>query len=582
MPKSNTLKVLGQVISNPKRFARESRRAQQDYVQTQEDLAKTQRDLALAKQALADADFRIANITRPLPNFGRDDDNTDRTRHLKAAYERIVSQLRSEHPEEEAMSLAVGGGGERVGSMELALLRHFGLRPDDYLIDVGCGSGRLAKPLTSYLSGHYSGFDVVADLVEHARKIAGRSDWRFSVVDHIQIPEPDGCADMVCFFSVFTHLLHEQSYWYLEEAIRVLKPGGKIVFSFVDFAESVHWPIFVGVLQQSKASMDVPIDVFISKEMIRTWSLHLNVTIEAFVGATEAILDTGAFGQSLCVLRKPCVEAEAASCPEPALEPNMDVENDQGAQRIAYVSASGLSTPIPDFELIFLVNGHRDQHVFDISRRATVKNIAGLLAEAGIDYRDFRSILDFGCGCGRVLAGWEGMLPEGAKLHGCDINYRLIAFCKENIGFAETKLTGYYPPAPYTDGQFDFVYLGSVYTHLSLAAILQWTGELTRIVKSGGVVMLSYHGTYFAQTLADISKKGSATLAKEGFYIHLHVPKESTWEGSNEYATFMTGEFLLKLFCGFDFIALYPGISRGPNPFASFQDIVILRRRSDI
>ena len=246
MPNSNTLNVLGRVISNPKRFASELRRTQQDLAETQQDLVRTQQDLSLAKQALVDANIRITNLTKELVSLRGDDDSPDRTRRLKATYERYVSRLRSVHPEEEAMSLAVGGSFEQFGNIELALLQHFGLRPNGYLIDVGCGSGRLAKPLTSYLSGHYSGFDVVADLVEHARKISGRSDWRFGVVDHIEIPERDSCANMVCFFSVLTHLMHEQSYWYLEEAIRVLKPGGKVVFSFLDFAESVHWPVFIG------------------------------------------------------------------------------------------------------------------------------------------------------------------------------------------------------------------------------------------------------------------------------------------------------------------------------------------------
>jgi SAM-dependent methyltransferase len=248
----------------------------------------------------------------------------------------------------------------------------------------------------------------------------------------------------------------------------------------------------------------------------------------------------------------------------------------------AYVSTSGLSTPIPDPELIFLVNGHRDPHAFDISRRATAENIISLLSEGGVDYRSFRSILDFGCGCGRVLAGWEGMLDQSVRLYGCDINERLIAFCKENIPFAETTRTGYYPPLPYRDNQFDFAYLASVYTHLSLAAALQWTGELTRIVKPGGIVMMSYHGTYYAKVLAEISKTGSAELATRGFFVHLHGKAEDTWEGSNQYATFMTAEFVTKLFCGFDLVVLYPGISRGPNPFASYQDIAILRRRADL
>jgi ubiquinone/menaquinone biosynthesis C-methylase UbiE len=291
MRKSNTLMVLGHVISNPKKFAGEWRQAQQE-------LTNLQQRHSQDKQRLAELERLQSDLRRDLEK------DTDRTRHLKAAYERFVSSVQASHSKDEAMSLAVGGSFERTGSIELALLQHFGLRPDSYLIDVGCGSGRLAKPLTTYLFGHYSGFDIVADLVNYARQISGRPDWRFGVVDHIQIPEPDGCADMVCFFSVLTHLLHEQSYWYLEEAIRVLKPGGKIMISFLDFDETAHWPIFIYTLKLSKDSADVPMNVFMSKEMIRTFALHLNLEIERFVGATEEIVQCGVLGQSLCVLRK--------------------------------------------------------------------------------------------------------------------------------------------------------------------------------------------------------------------------------------------------------------------------------------
>jgi ubiquinone/menaquinone biosynthesis C-methylase UbiE len=118
-------------------------------------------------------------------------------------------------PRDEAMQIAVRGDFDAIGGIELALLRVYGLGSDGYLIDVGCGSGRLAKPLSAYLRGRFSGFDLVSDLVEYARETVRPPDWRFETISHISIPEPDGCADMVCFFSVFTHLLHEHSYRYL-------------------------------------------------------------------------------------------------------------------------------------------------------------------------------------------------------------------------------------------------------------------------------------------------------------------------------------------------------------------------------
>src|SRR5580700_10552745 len=93
------------------------------------------------------------------------------------------------------------------------------------------------------------------------------------------------------------------------------------------------------------------------------------------------------------------------------------------------------TTSLPSDDLIFLVNGHRDQHQYAISRRATTDNIVSLLGEGGIDFKTFASILDFGCGCGRILAGWEGMLSSSTYLAGVDINETLLAFCRSNIPF---------------------------------------------------------------------------------------------------------------------------------------------------
>src|SRR4029450_3861405 len=74
------------------------------------------------------------------------------------------------------------------------------------------------------------------DLVDHARQLAGRADWRFETVREIGIPERDAAADFVCFFSVFTHLDPADCYRYLAEASRVARPGGPLAFSFLEFA----------------------------------------------------------------------------------------------------------------------------------------------------------------------------------------------------------------------------------------------------------------------------------------------------------------------------------------------------------
>jgi hypothetical protein len=59
---------------------------------------------------------------------------------------------------------------------------------------------------------------------------------------------------------------------------------------------------------------------------------------------------------------------------------------------------------------------------------------------------------------------------------------------------------------------------------------------------------------------------------------HVHGSTEDTFEGSNNYAAFHTSGFMISLLKGSDLVRIYPGVSRGPNPFASYQDIGIFRR----
>ncbi len=238
-----------------------------------------------------------------------------KTDFVQSYKEHLADLLRSSATERQALEQAVGGEFVALGLLELACLQHYGLEPDHYLIDVGCGSGRLAKPLTQYLGGRYLGTDVVPELLSFAKKLCGRPDWRFEKVTEIEIPEHDSRADMVCFFSVLTHLLHEDSYLYLSEAKRVLRPGGRIVFSFVEFALEYHWHIFEGNLRNAHKHLNQ----FIGRDAIQAWARHLGLRVEGIHDGDKPhfpvpfpiqmengtlIQDRGTIGQSVCVLVK--------------------------------------------------------------------------------------------------------------------------------------------------------------------------------------------------------------------------------------------------------------------------------------
>ncbi|MGR8936100.1 MAG: class I SAM-dependent methyltransferase [Gammaproteobacteria bacterium] len=248
------------------------------------------------------------NPNRPIVN------KTD----FQTAYPALVKRLKYHCGTEEAMKQAVGGEFEAMGQMQLETLKYYGLKEDFYLIDVGCGSGRLANPLAHYLTGRYTGIDVVPDLVAYARQTVSRADWRFEVAQGLSIPEEDGVADMICFFSVFTHLLHEQSYVYLQEAKRVLKPGGKIIFSFLDFTVPFHWKIFEANIRDLNDNAH-PLNMFMPRGAIHVWAKHLKLQVEdikdghkPYVPLSKPIVyengkvvdKLGNIGQSVCVLRK--------------------------------------------------------------------------------------------------------------------------------------------------------------------------------------------------------------------------------------------------------------------------------------
>ena len=88
------------------------------------------------------------------------------------AYNRWIKSWKNKLGYAKTMTQAVGGEFEAFGLLERDLLIQCGLRDDSYVIDVGCGSGRLAKPLSQFAPrGRYLGIDVVPELLAFARQL---------------------------------------------------------------------------------------------------------------------------------------------------------------------------------------------------------------------------------------------------------------------------------------------------------------------------------------------------------------------------------------------------------------------------
>lgn len=236
--------------------------------------------------------------------------------HFLSSYLKQSKELLETHEEAQAMSLAVGGDFEAVGALEFCLLKQLGLRPEHSVIDVGCGSGRLANQLKAYLQGTYVGIDVVPELFQYAQRLSARDDWRFYAAPGTTIPEAEASADFITFFSVFTHLQHEETYRYLQAAKRALKPGGNIVFSFLEFRLPIHWFIFENSVKDDRP--DKVLNQFMDRDMILVFAKHLGLEVISIQDGHiphiqldrvvrwddgREMTEQGNLGQSVCVLK---------------------------------------------------------------------------------------------------------------------------------------------------------------------------------------------------------------------------------------------------------------------------------------
>lgn len=224
-----------------------------------------------------------------------------------------------------------------------------------------------------------------------------------------------------------------------------------------------------------------------------------------------------------------------------------------------------LEPAIPPAELIYLVAGHRNPQQFLETGRSTNEAIRRLLKKHDLNVEQFGSVLDFGCGVGRIMRHWR--TTKGPAWHGTDYNPALVDWCRSHLKFSEFRVNALSGELPYEAETFDFIYAFSVFTHLSEPLQFFWINELSRVLKPGGYIWFTTHGENYlpAMTPGELKQFRSGQL----------VIREQQQSGSNFCAVFHPVSYVHeKIARNFTVVDFIPGSEHSHTA----HDVHLLRK----
>ena len=248
--------------------------------------------------------------------------------------------------------------------------------------------------------------------------------------------------------------------------------------------------------------------------------------------------------------------------------------------------------PFPPAELMSNVSGLADERDFAAHGCHFYQ---ALTRAAGRKLCEFPSLLDFGCGVGRLMRLLKGF--PGA-LHGCDIDPRHVAWMSANIDYCRTVQSRVTPPLPYEARSFDAIISISVFSHLEERSQFAFLEELARVARPGATLLLTIHGDRamrrartekaifdmiavpadrFEETATRYDQGGYGFILQQG-----HLTRKGEGQGSasileDEYEYGIT--FIPKAYVEREWSRWFEVRQIVDGGLHDFQDIVVLRAR---
>ena len=198
--------------------------------------------------------------------------------------------------------------------------------------------------------------------------------------------------------------------------------------------------------------------------------------------------------------------------------------------------------------------------------KATAELIKAL-ASKYIDFDRAKSILDWGCGPGRVIRHFPLLGGSSHQYSGSDYNEKYTGWCAKNIPGISFFVNELSPPLEVKSDSFDLVYGLSIFTHLSEKAHYDWMHEIFRILRPGGIFIFTTHG--------DGSLEKLTPSELEDYRNGNFVSRSFLKEGHRMYSSFQPEKFMDKIRGKFTLLEFIPG---GKSSDIGYQDCRIFRK----
>ncbi len=151
------------------------------------------------------------------------------------------------------------------------------------------------------------------------------------------------------------------------------------------------------------------------------------------------------------------------------------------------VARDGIA-PFPPPNLMHRTSGLRVDSDFAAHGVAILRGIAACSPEP---LGDYRNVLDFGVGVGRLARMFKGF---DGRYTGVDIDGLNVDWVKENLSWVDAYKTEPRQPLPFPDSTFDSVFSISVFTHMNEPDHIFYLNELRRVTVPGARLFVTVSG----------------------------------------------------------------------------------------